>query len=106
MIIAAGRDFCSTKGDHGTMTPGFLNLPWFVWAALSLVTAGVFALFVPGRDRIKAVSGARFVIARWFHSLVWALLGLSFVVRGLDSAGSAGLADLLAAAGDCATPYS
>jgi hypothetical protein len=68
------------------MSNGFLNLSWWAWSGLALLVALVFAAFVPAPERVYAASGFTFVVARWFHSLVWLLLSLSFALRAFESA--------------------
>lgn len=55
---------------------------WPVLGVGALVVAGIFMVFVPGAEKVNALDGLRFVIARWFHSLVWVLLAASFFMRG------------------------
>lgn len=81
------------------MDSGFLNIPWLVWSALALVIAAVFVFFVPGAEKLKTVKGWPYFIARWFHSLVWLLLALSFAMRALSNETIRGLADPVAALG-------
>jgi hypothetical protein len=79
------------------MTTGFLNIPFPVWGIGALVIAGVFAVFVPRSDKVNVLQGVRFVIVRWFHSLVWLLLALSFFLRAIQNETINGLANPLAA---------
>lgn len=81
------------------MSSGLLNIPWLVWSALALVVALVFVFFVPGAEKLKKVEGLPHFIARWFHSLVWLLLALSFAMRALSNETVRGLADPVAALG-------
>lgn len=67
------------------MNAGFLNISWFVWSGLSLGVALVFVGFVPNADKIHATTGLQRVILRWFHSLTWLLLALSFAMRGIPN---------------------
>lgn len=79
------------------MNSGFLNIPWAIWGIVALVIAGIFAVFVPRREKVYQLRGMTFIIARWFHSLVWLLLSLSFFIRDIPALG--GLANPLAAVG-------
>ena len=79
------------------MTTGFLNIPWPIWGLGALVIAGVFAVFVPRADKVNALQGVGFVIVRWFHSLVWLLLALSFFLRAVENETISRLANPLAA---------
>jgi hypothetical protein len=76
---------------------GFLGLSWYVWGMLGFVLAGIFAFSAPREQ--GAMSTTKFIIVRWFHSLVWALLALSFCLRGLDNMALSPLADSVALAG-------
>ncbi len=76
------------------MTPGFLNVPMYGWAILALVIAGIFAVFVPSADKVAALEGLPYIIVRWFHSLVWVLLAMSFFLRGTGKDSLRGLSDL------------
>jgi len=64
---------------------GFLNISWWIWGALALAVAGVFVVFVPKAEKVNALQGLTFVIVRWFHSLVWLLLALSFFMRATEN---------------------
>jgi hypothetical protein len=79
------------------MIKGFLNLPWFVWAALALVIALIYS-FVWPQNRIADLTGFRFLVLRWGHALTWLLISINFILRGLDPKFD-GLANLLAASG-------
>ncbi len=77
------------------MTPGFLNVPMYGWAIFALVIAGIFAVFVPSADKVAALEGMTFIIVRWFHSLVWVLLAISFFLRGMGNISLKSPADLI-----------
>jgi hypothetical protein len=79
------------------MGDGFLNIPSLAWTALALVVAAVFVFFVSGAEKLNTAEGLTYFIARWFHSLVWLLLALSFVMRALSNETVRGLADPVAA---------
>ncbi|HEV2774928.1 MAG TPA: hypothetical protein VGV90_04990 [Solirubrobacteraceae bacterium] len=74
------------------MSSGPLGLPWLLWAGVAWVVATVFAFVVP---RSAGATGLQYVILRWFHALVWTLLGLSALARELVPARGQ-LADLIA----------
>jgi hypothetical protein len=78
------------------MSKGFLNLPFWFWALLSLALAVVW-LFVGPHTRLPDDASFRYAVIRWGHSATWLLLALSFFLRGL-SPGLAGLANALAVA--------
>jgi hypothetical protein len=65
------------------MIKGFLNLPWFLWAALALIVAVIYS-FVWPRKAVTVTTGFRFFILRWGHALTWILLAVNFVLRGID----------------------
>jgi hypothetical protein len=79
------------------MIKGFLNLSWFVWAALALVIALIYSFIWP-KDRIADLTGFRFLVLRWGHALTWLLISLNFFLLGLDPKFD-GPANLLAASG-------
>jgi hypothetical protein len=76
------------------MTHRFLNAP-YGGALVALMIAGIFAVVVPSADQVVALEGLPFIIVRWFHSLVWVLLALSFFLRGTRKASLRGLADMM-----------
>ena len=65
------------------MSVGFLGLPWFGWAGISLVVAILYS-FVWPRKRVSQNTGFRFFILRWGHALVWILLAINFMMRGFS----------------------
>ena len=79
------------------MIPDFLNLPWFLWAGLALLVAVIYSIVWP-KKAVTATSGARYFIVRWGHALVWILLAINFLLRGLSSSLN-GAADAVALAG-------
>lgn len=79
------------------MIKGFFNLPWFAWAGLALVVAVIYSITLIPKEALTA-TGFRFFILRWGHALVWVLLTINFVLRGI-SPNLNGIANLVAAAG-------
>jgi hypothetical protein len=79
------------------MIKGFLNLPWFLWAALALIVAVIYSFVWPHKAGI-ATTGFRFFILRWGHTLTWFLLAINFLLRGLSPSLN-GAANLIALAG-------
>jgi hypothetical protein len=73
------------------------SILWLIIAVVALILAGVFAVFIPNADKVKAATGTPFLLARWGHSLVWLLLAASFAIRATQAA--PGLADLIAVLG-------
>jgi len=65
------------------MIKGFLNLPWFLWAALALIIAVIYS-FVWPHKAVEAATGFRFFILRWGHALTWVLLAINFALRGIN----------------------
>jgi hypothetical protein len=61
---------------------GFLNISWWILGSLALVVALIYAIYVPKSDLVNSTKGLQFVIVRWFHSLVWVILAISFYMRG------------------------
>jgi len=79
------------------MIPGFLNLPWFAWAGIALLVAAIYSFIWP-QKAVTKTTGSRYFIVRWGHALVWILLAVNFLLRGLSpSLNSA--ADAVALAG-------
>ena len=56
------------------MSGGLLGIPWIVCATGAFVVAIVFVFVVP---RSADTTGLEYLVLRWFHSLVWVLLGLA-----------------------------
>jgi hypothetical protein len=79
------------------MIRGFLDLPWFVWAALALLVAVIYAFVWPHKV-VSESAGLRFLIIRWGHTLTWLLLAINFILRGISPSLN-GAANLVAAAG-------
>ena len=79
------------------MIKGFLNLPWFAWAAIALVVALLYSFIWPYKA-VAATTGFKFFVLRWGHALTWLLLAVSFALRGLDPKFN-GLANGIAAVG-------
>ena len=79
------------------MIKGFLNLPWFAWAAGALIIAVIYSVVWP-RQAATAGTGVRFFIIRWGHALAWLLLAINFVLRGVSPSLNAA-ANLAALAG-------
>lgn len=66
------------------MIKGFLNLPWFVWAAAALLIAVIYS-FVWPQKAVTLTTGFRFFVLRWGHALTWLLLAINFFLRGVSS---------------------
>ena len=79
------------------MIKGFLNLPWFAWAVIALIIAAVYSFVWPHKAADLA-TGFRFFIIRWGHAVVWLLLAINFVLRGISPSLN-GLANLVAFVG-------
>lgn len=79
------------------MIKGFLNLPWFLWAAIALVIAVVYSFIWPHRAA-AAASGFSLFIIRWGHAVTWILLAINFVLRGISPSWN-GTANLIALLG-------
>jgi hypothetical protein len=48
----------------------------------ALVIAGVFAVVVPKKEKVNTAAGWRYIVLRWFHSLVWLFLAAAFFTAG------------------------
>jgi hypothetical protein len=66
------------------MIRGWLNLPWFVWAALAFLISVIYSFALP-HQAATATTGFRFFVLRWGHALTWSLLTINFILRGIDS---------------------
>jgi hypothetical protein len=84
------------------MIKGFLNLPWFLWAALALIVAVIYSFGWPHKA-VAATAGFRFLVLRWGHALTWILLTINFLLRGLSPSLN-GVANIVALAGGLMYP--
>lgn len=71
--------------------------PW-VWAAGCALLACFYAVKWPRRKAEGLRLGLRYVVLRWFHSLVWVLLGISLGLHAQPSELMQGVARALAVA--------
>jgi hypothetical protein len=76
---------------------GFLGLSYYLWGIIGVLLAVVFAFIAP-REQGK-MSQTKYIIVRWFHSLVWLLLALSFFLRGTENPTAIRAADIVAISG-------
>jgi hypothetical protein len=79
------------------MTDGFLGISWFVWAVLAAALAAMFAV-IQILKQTSQTTGFTHIVLRWFHSVTWVFLALSFLVRGAAPRLSA-VADVVGLAG-------
>lgn len=79
------------------MTDGFVGISWFVWAALAAALAALFTVFQLPKQTSQT-TGFTYIVLRWFHSLTWVFLAISFLVRGTAPRLSA-VADVIGLAG-------
>ena len=63
---------------------GFFNIPYFAWAVVTLIIAGIFVYIWPLKVASET-AGFRYFVIRWGHALTWLLLAVSFSrsVRGI-----------------------
>lgn len=67
----------------------FAYAPPLVWASGCAVLALIYCFVWPRRRASGLGGGVRYVALRWFHALVWALLGASLALHAApDDAGS------------------
>ena len=64
------------------MIKGFFNIPYFAWAVVALIIAGIFVYVWPHKAVTEA-AGFRYFVIRWGHALTWLLLAVSFFLRGI-----------------------
>ena len=75
----------------------FAYAPPLVWASGCAVLAVIYYFVWPRRRAVGLKRGLRYVVLRWFHSLVWVLLGLSLGLHAVEDDGTArSVAKLLA----------
>lgn len=76
----------------------FLGVSLLIWGCLCLVVALLYLFLSPHliRGRQSSYAKWRFLVLRWFHSLVWLLLALSCFLWGEHLSGGAVLANVLA----------
>ena len=68
----------------------FAYAPPLVWASGCAVLAVIYYFVWPRRRAIGLKRGLRYVVLRWFHSLVWVLLGVSLALHAVrDDGGTA-----------------
>lgn len=79
------------------MISGLLDAPWFAWAGLAAALAAIFTVVQIPKQALHT-TGFTHLALRWFHSITWLLLALSFSLRGVDSVPPA-LANLVGMAG-------
>ena len=79
------------------MLKGFLDLPWFLWAAFALVVAMIYSFVWPSKN-LTLTEGFHFFVLRWGHALAWLLIAINFLLRGISPSFN-GAANLIALAG-------
>lgn len=64
------------------MEAKFLGFSWGIWGGLCLGIALIYSFIWP-KNRISGqkVTAFRYFILRWFHALMWVLLGISCFTR-------------------------
>jgi hypothetical protein len=62
----------------------FAYAPPLVWASGCAVLAVIYWFAWPRRRAAGLDRGLRYVALRWFHSLVWALLGVSLALHAVQ----------------------
>ena len=75
------------------MTDPFIGVSWFAWAGAAAALAAAFTVIqIP--KQTPQTTGLTRLILRWFHSIAWLFLALSFLVRAV-AADLSGLADAI-----------
>jgi hypothetical protein len=72
-------------------TEKFLGLPLPVWGVFCLAFSLLWVFIWPS-DRAVPAEAIRYFILRWFHALVWVLLGLAAFIAAFQKLGGARLA--------------
>lgn len=62
----------------------FAFAPPLVWATGCAVLAVIYFFVWPRRRAVGLKRGLRYVALRWFHSLVWVLLGVSLALHAVE----------------------
>lgn len=62
----------------------FAYAPPLVWASGCAVLAVIYWFVWPRRRAVGLKRGLRYVALRWFHSLVWVLLGVSLALHAAE----------------------
>lgn len=74
----------------------FLGIHFGIWAAISAVITVVYYFVWPRPvNNINSRPLWRHIIIRWFHSLTWLLITISFIVRLVFSPGGETAGDIL-----------
>ena len=73
----------------------FLGVPLALWGIACLALSVVWGIYWPS-DKAVPDGTIRFLVLRWGHTLVWALLALSAFVAGYGLFGGAQTARVLA----------
>jgi len=61
----------------------FLGVSYLTWGVVCLLVAGIYVVVFPSRKDLSGNSSKwRYFVLRWFHSLVWLLLAVSFFMWG------------------------
>ena len=71
------------------------GIPLVVWSLLCFGIAVIW-IYVWPSDRVVESTGARYLILRWSHFVVWVLLGLAALVADLNVADGAKMAKAVA----------
>ena len=71
------------------------GFPLVVWSLLCFGIAVIW-IYVWPSDRVVESIGARYLILRWAHFVVWVLLGFAALAAGLNAAGGAKMAKTVA----------
>ncbi len=69
------------------MSNKLFGVPLVVWGTFCLALTVVWIFVWPG-DKVSATTGARFIILRWFHALVWLFLAIAAFIAAFNVLGS------------------
>jgi hypothetical protein len=87
------------EGSHRLMLAVFLGISLMAWGFICLLIAAIYMIFYPHPKKVTHTDSyrkGRYVILRWFHSIVWLLLGISCFMWGDYIPGKTVLANILA----------
>jgi hypothetical protein len=76
----------------------FRYAPPLVWAAACGLLAVIYYLSWPRARAQGRTRGLRYIVLRWFHSLVWVLLGVALALYELPPGAPRSVAKVLAVA--------
>lgn len=59
----------------------FLDIPWTIWGTLCIVIGIIYTILWPRAGKKVKRTSLQYFVIRWFHGIVWFLLGISCFLR-------------------------